>query len=698
MSSSHDQDHSPDNHSPDNRQNDDDFIIPAEFTPLEKTQAVNSTVLNYRKLTIFSLLLIFVLVLVFIFSTQSVQISVSPPSSDIDIDGGLSLPINGRYLMLSGDYRATARARGYHSATTSFKVEEKQTNRVEISLQKKPGLISVTSAPNGAVIIIDGQEHGTTPKQKLQLQAGHHQIKLLAERYRPQLEELIVSGMGIHQQLDYTLMPAWAKVLINSDPAGAEILIDGEPVGRTPMSAEILEGKRQLSLQLIGYKNIQTELTVSAGNHQDLGTTTLQREDGLLRLKTEPGAANVVLNGVYQGKTPIDIPLSPSKEHTLVVFKPGYHNWQKSLSLGNSLIKEFNLSLKPVLAKVRLSTQPGDTEILINGKPYPRSTRSLELPSHEHSLEIRKVGYQPHFQKFTPKPGLEQLISIRLRTKEQARLAALKPVLKTSSGQTLKLFSPGSLTMGASRREPGRRSNEVLYPVQLNRLFYLATHEVTNKQFFEFQAEHQSGQVEGNNLEGDNQPVVKISWLQAAQYCNWLSQKEGLKPVYIIGDDNSVASDYSALGYRLPTEAEWAWASRSEGGKMLKFPWGGSLPPPDNSGNYADKNSAFITRRAIAGYTDKFIVSAPVGSFPANTKGLYDMGGNVAEWINDYYGIPSNTGQLLINPTGPSKGHNWVIRGSSWAHGTITELRLSYRDYGNQARDDVGFRLARYAE
>ena len=74
------------------------------------------------------------------------------------------------------------------------------------------------------------------------------------------------------------------------------------------------------------------------------------------------------------------------------------------------------------------------------------------------------------------------------------------------------------------------------------------------------------------------------------------------------------------------------------------------------------------------------------------------MGGNVAEWTNDYYAVTASSGVIEQDPTGPSSGENRVIRGSSWAHGTVTELRLSYRDYDQSGRDDVGFRVARYAE
>ena len=75
------------------------------------------------------------------------------------------------------------------------------------------------------------------------------------------------------------------------------------------------------------------------------------------------------------------------------------------------------------------------------------------------------------------------------------------------------------------------------------------------------------------------------------------------------------------------------------------------------------------------------------------------MGGNVAEWVHDYYGTSVSLGSNIeVDPYGPNSGTYHVVRGSSWAHGSITELRLSYRDYSNESRDDVGFRIARTLE
>ena len=123
------------------------------------------------------------------------------------------------------------------------------------------------------------------------------------------------------------------------------------------------------------------------------------------------------------------------------------------------------------------------------------------------------------------------------------------------------------------------------------------------------------------------------------------------------------------------------------------------MPPLKGSGNFADESAANLLGRIVSGYNDGFAVSAPVGSFVANSKGIYDLGGNVSEWVHDYYDVSITAVTMNeLNPMGPDSGDYHVIRGSSWAHGTITELRLSYRDYSDKPRNDVGFRIARFLD
>ncbi|RLA43736.1 MAG: hypothetical protein DRR06_11390, partial [Gammaproteobacteria bacterium] len=123
------------------------------------------------------------------------------------------------------------------------------------------------------------------------------------------------------------------------------------------------------------------------------------------------------------------------------------------------------------------------------------------------------------------------------------------------------------------------------------------------------------------------------------------------------------------------------------------------FPPTSKVANIADRSAATLVARTVNGYNDGHIVSAPVASYAANRKGLYDMGGNVSEWLNDYYTIAlSTSGVAAIDPVGSDKGEYRVIRGASWRSGGISELRLAFRNYDNKARDDLGFRVARYAK
>jgi formylglycine-generating enzyme required for sulfatase activity len=222
--------------------------------------------------------------------------------------------------------------------------------------------------------------------------------------------------------------------------------------------------------------------------------------------------------------------------------------------------------------------------------------------------------------------------------------------------------------------------------------------EVTNAQFRRFLAAHSSGRFGNHDLDADANPVVRVTWEQAAEYCNWLSAQEGLPPVYTKKNGRLVAASPVGTGYRLPTEAEWSRAARYPERGPLKYPWGDALPVLPNSGNYADESARPVVPQVLQGYDDRFPATSPVGSFRPNALGFFDLGGNVAEWVHDVYAIPPATGSVEKDPLGPAEGDLHVILGSSFLQGTIGELRLSYRDYGTKPRADVGFRVARYAE
>lgn len=169
---------------------------------------------------------------------------------------------------------------------------------------------------------------------------------------------------------------------------------------------------------------------------------------------------------------------------------------------------------------------------------------------------------------------------------------------------------------------------------------------------------------------GDRNPVEQLRWSDALKFCNRRSELEGLQPCY---DLKTLACDFDATGYRLPTEAEWEYACRA--GTTTAYFFGNS---PAKLGTYAwfDRNSGGRPR--------------PVGQKEPNPWGLYDMAGNVWEWCNDYYQVDYYTEAPRENPRGPKAGQNRVLRGGAWRF-AADNCRSGYRYNENPGQADVCF-------
>ncbi|MCL2196331.1 MAG: formylglycine-generating enzyme family protein [Treponema sp.] len=240
------------------------------------------------------------------------------------------------------------------------------------------------------------------------------------------------------------------------------------------------------------------------------------------------------------------------------------------------------------------------------------------------------------------------------------------------------MISAGTFTMGSPVNERDRFNVEgPQHKVKLN-AFYLSIYEVTQKEFMDLMGFNNS------TFKGDNYPVDMVSWYEAIEYCNALSRKEKLKPAYIVNKE-TVTWDKSANGYRLPTEAEWEYASRA--GTTTAFFTGNNITT--SQANY-DGNWPY-GNNPRGEYRKRFI---EVGSLPGNPWGLYDMQGNAWEWCWDWFGNYSEEDQE--NPDGNASGATRVQRGGSWGS-TGAELRSAFRRsyYPNERVISAGFRVAR---
>lgn len=318
------------------------------------------------------------------------------------------------------------------------------------------------------------------------------------------------------------------------------------------------------------------------------------------------------------------------------------------------------------------------------------------------------------------------------------------------------LIQGGNFAMGDIFNE-GDEKEKPVHQVSL-RAFYLARNELTVAEFAAFsQASgyRTTAEIEGmSNVFSGGQfteapnvswrcdaqgvvrtpdtyhhPVVHVSWNDAIQYCNWLSLQHGLKPVYRLDtieteatpemrrqvggtvklddagkqiSDNLKAfqevmvADWTANGYRLPTEAEWEYAARN-GGKNYRYAWGENPTPIGNIADMEAQRQGVVKVAGWLNYNDGYAFTSPVGTFKQGDLGLADLTGNVWEWCWDWF-LPYPT-QPVADYTGPVTGTYRILRGGGWK-GSPPNLRITARNANvpESKGPMLGFRLARNKE
>lgn len=248
------------------------------------------------------------------------------------------------------------------------------------------------------------------------------------------------------------------------------------------------------------------------------------------------------------------------------------------------------------------------------------------------------------------------------------------------------LIKGGTFQMGSPDSEAWRSADETQHQVTVSD-FYMSKYELSQKEYEEVTGNNPS------NFKGENLPVENISWLDAIAYCNARSEKDGLTPVYTI-DGQNVSWNRSANGYRLPTEAEWEYACRA--GTTTPFYMENS-PSADDANYYGHypyeiEDNYFSQGNLEVQPGEYRETTVPIDSFSENPYGLYNMHGNVSEWVWDYYGEYPTDSQT--DPTGPDSGTLRVYRGGGW-NDFAKNMRSAYRATleQNKGSFNIGIRL-----
>lgn len=284
----------------------------------------------------------------------------------------------------------------------------------------------------------------------------------------------------------------------------------------------------------------------------------------------------------------------------------------------------------------------------------------------------------------TPVIAVIELIKVE-PTVEPKRRAALFPELVEIPG--------GAFTMGADDTVPDEAP---AHRVTVSP-FAIGKHEVTNEEFERFEPEHRKHR-DGFSWR-DREPVIYVSWFDAVNYCNWLSEQAGLSPSYVI-DGRNVTFLPEGEGFRLPSEAEWEHVASGRG-EGRRYPWGNDEPVAGVHGHFPGNNhfwpgpDPFVPNANLPSDPGGGVMV--VGSYPsgASRDGVMDLAGNVCEWVNDWlqpYTVEAKTDPHVWDRPSPYR----AIRGSSWGYYgrslRVTDREFNHPVYGGYIY--IGFRVA----
>ncbi len=645
--------------------------------------------LNLLMLSGFVLLVVVILTALLI--SRGTRIIVQPDAAlpaSIQVEQGLGMALFGSVYSLTASPTIRVTAERYYPHQQILQPAE-QGKVLTVTLKPLPSSVSFKTGlsdgrtswqVNDDVVAVADTLEQTLPPDDYTLTVSH-------PHYHP---ETIDFSLAAGEQLEQTILltPLTGKLIIESTPSRASVTIDDKAAGETPLELTVAGGFINVAVTMPEFAPSTETIEITQQTTTTERHYRLQAEQASIKLDLQPTGGTLTVNGIAVNATE-RLSVEAGKTHKITYQKPGYFSQTQTANLNSKQSTTLVFDLPQENGEVSINANLQAT-VKINGKEVGSTPINLSLQAVPQQITLSRPGYRAVSQTVTPSSQSAKAVSVTLLPEAQAQLAEAPRTYQTVAGGDMLLFTPNeTFTMGAARDEAGQRANEFLRQVKLTKPFYAGEHEVTNREYQQFKSDHP----------GDaSLPVIFVSWLQAASFCNWLSEKENLQLVYDISGNQLASINVNANGYRMLSEAEWEWLARKvRRAQTTRFVWGDAATIPKNAANIADESAKTAVSTYVPRYNDGYAGVAPVKSFSRELSGLFDMGGNVSEWVHDAYTLTvPKAGQIYPQQLDNSRADIRVIKGANGRSGSLTELRAAYRDGLSQPRDNVGFRIGRY--
>jgi hypothetical protein len=292
-----------------------------------------------------------------------------------------------------GKYTIEVKHDEYQTWSESVDVVPGKEIPLEAVLQAKPGSISIKSKPSDAVVLIDGNEAGTTPATINDIKCGTHIVELKAEGYEVWSENVEVKA-NKESYLTAVLQEMTGSISIKSEPSNATILVNGNNVGSTPDTIINLKpGEHQVEVRMDGLDNWSDSVEVTAGKESTV-TALLQKITGSISITSTPVKAGIYIDGEEVGITPAKLPSIPVGTHEIEVKIDGHEDWKKSIVIKKEKEMSLNAVLQLNIGSISIESYPENAIINLDGKDVGKAPKRLtDIIAGTHEVEVLLDGY-----------------------------------------------------------------------------------------------------------------------------------------------------------------------------------------------------------------------------------------------------------------------------------------------------------------
>ena len=534
--------------------------------------------------------------------------------------------------------------------------------------------VAVTSEPSGAVVRVDGRQRGITPLERLELDAGSHQLSIEHSHFAPHVEGVSVSR-GDHLQRHIAFKPGEGTFALLSNPRGAWVEIDGERLNSvTPTEITLPSGEHTIAMGQAERHIVEEVHTVKHGQTLEVNFDLNIDPHGSLTIVSSPRNAKIEFLDqelTYSPKMRVQI-----GEYALRVSRAGYEpqEFRYQVRYGDNL---HHVDLKRAYGRLKVSAKPADATIEVVYSDGGRTRRkpyqpNMSVPVGAVEVRAASIGYRSQRKNLNfTSSGATLNFNLAPMQVEVGRV--FNDRLRSGvEGPSLVIVPAGSFRMG---REEGPPSETPARTVTITQPFAVSRFEITVGDYLLYAKAKNKPLHEKLWVDKLDHAMAYVSFADAVGYADWLSEQTG-------------------EAYQLPSEAQWEYIARAN--STTPYFFGDDPEALCEYGNLADRTARKSFREwQTLTCDDGMVRPGPVGQFKPNGFGVYDVYGNVSEWVLDcgipkYAGAPTD-GSATVEGLG-CETHG--VRGGSW-DSTAEEALSGYRMSARSPNDDRGFRLVR---